>query len=52
VGVFGGDLLAVVLTGMGSDGLTGAGAVIAAGAGSESRMRLRAWCGAGRGRWL
>jgi hypothetical protein len=43
VGVFGGDLLAVVLTGMGSDGLTGAGAVIAAGAGSESRMRLRAW---------
>ena len=52
VGVFGGDLLAVVLTGMGSDGLTGAGAVIAAGAGSESRMRFRAWCGAGRGRWL
>ena len=35
MGVFGGDLLAVVLTGMGSDGLTGAGAVIAAGAGSR-----------------
>jgi two-component system chemotaxis response regulator CheB len=31
VGVYGGDLLAVVLTGMGSDGLRGAEAVIAAG---------------------
>jgi len=31
VGVYGGDLLAVMLTGMGSDGLAGAGVVIAAG---------------------
>jgi two-component system chemotaxis response regulator CheB len=31
VGVYGGDLLAVVLTGMGSDGLAGAGAVNEAG---------------------
>ena len=31
VGVYGGDLLAVVLTGMGSDGLRGAEAVVAAG---------------------